>query len=136
MAIPTIRNYDLDSTTLSVANNVPWEIDASRVLLLVHDMQDYFLTPIPHSMREKLVRNCSALISWSRENSVPVVYTGQKGDMTPEERGLLFDFWGHGMSAAPSHTKIASPLTPHPEDDVLDKWRYSAFFSSRLGDIF
>ncbi|MCL6325063.1 isochorismatase family protein [Pectobacterium polaris] len=136
MAIPQIEEYDLGSPALSVKNNVSWNIEPSRSLLLVHDMQDFFLAPLPTMLRNTLIKNCESLISWARSHSIPIVYTGQKGDMTPKERGLLYDFWGSGMSAEPVHTKIASALSPQPEDYVLKKWRYSAFFSSPLDEIF
>ncbi|MGQ5289599.1 isochorismatase family protein [Pectobacterium actinidiae] len=136
MAIPQIEEYDLGSPVLSVKNNVSWNIEPSRSLLLVHDMQDFFLAPLPTMLRNTLIKNCESLISWARSHAIPIVYTGQKGDMTPKERGLLYDFWGSGMSAEPVHTKIASALSPQPEDYVLKKWRYSAFFSSPLDEIF
>jgi isochorismate hydrolase len=136
MTIPIIEEYDIDTPELSISNKVNWNIEPASCLLLVHDMQNFFLNPLPTLLREKLLKNCKSLISWAREKEIPIVYTGQKGCMTSKERGLLYDFWGAGMSANPNHTAIASIISPQPEDSVLKKWRYSAFFSSELADIF
>jgi len=136
MAIPVIEDYNLASQSLSVPSKVDWRMEPSRSLLLVHDMQSFFLNPLPELLRQALLDNCEKLIAWARENSIPVVYTGQKGSMTVKERGLLFDFWGGGMIADPMHTQIAPALSPLSGEQVLEKWRYSAFFSSSLTDIF
>ena len=42
----------------------------------------------------QLRENCAWL-------GVPVAYTAQPGGMTQQQRGLLRDFWGPGMAAAP-----------------------------------
>ena len=136
MSIPEIEDYDLGSPSLSISNKVSWRIEPARSLLLVHDMQNFFLNPLPNSLRNTLLENCNKLITWARENSVPVVYTGQKGSMTVKERGLLYDFWGSGMCAESAHTAIDPLLSPAPGDYVIKKWRYSAFFSSELANIF
>lgn len=136
MSIPEIEDYTLGSLMLETPNEVDWHVTPSRSLLLVHDMQNFFLDPLPDLLRNTLIANCVKLTSWARENDIPVVYTGQKGSMTRKERGLLYDFWGVGMRADPIHTGITSLLSPLPGEPVLNKWRYSAFFSSSLADIF
>lgn len=136
MAIPAIEDYDLSSIVSSTPNKVNWRITPSRSLLLVHDMQNYFLDPLPEALRNTLLENSLLLINWARERGVPVVYTGQKGSMTQKERGLLFDFWGAGMIADKNHTAITHPLAPRDGEKIIKKWRYSAFFSSELSDMF
>ncbi|CAM3814836.1 isochorismatase family protein [Serratia silvae] len=136
MAIPNIEEYDLSSLETTISNKVDWRISPSRGLLLVHDMQNFFLNPLPGLLRNTLLENCAQLINWARENSIPVVYTGQKGSMNAKERGLLYDFWGAGMQADPIQTAITPLLAPQLGEPVLKKWRYSAFFSSELADIF
>lgn len=136
MAIPDIEDYDLGSLASSLPNKVNWRITPVRSLLLVHDMQNFFLNPLPELLRHTLLANCAQLLAWARRYDVPVVYTGQKGSMSTKERGLLYDFWGAGMDADPLHTAITPLLSPLPGEPVLKKWRYSAFFSSELADIF
>ncbi|CAD5673268.1 isochorismatase family protein [Escherichia coli] len=136
MAIPEIEDYDLCSVVSLMPNKVNWSITPSRSLLLVHDMQNFFLNPLPELLRNTLLTNCAQLLAWARGQSIPVVYTGQKGSMNAKERGLLYDFWGVGMDADPVHTAITPLLSPQPGEPVLKKWRYSAFFSSELANIF
>jgi isochorismate hydrolase len=54
--------------------------------------------------------------------------------MTRQERGLLADFWGPGMTADESDRDFVPALAPHPEDRLLVKWRYSAFHATSLLD--
>ena len=135
MGIPRIAEYDIERSGVNVNNIVHWEWEPSRSLLLVHDMQQFFLAPFPEKMKQALVNNCAALIDMARAHDIPIVYTGQKGSMTAKERGLLQDFWGKGMAAELEHTKIVHELSPHSRDYVLNKWRYSAFFSTSLDEI-
>lgn len=115
---------------------VGWRVDPRRAVLLVHDMQEYFLRPFPPgtSPRDPLVNNATLLRRRFAELGVPVAYTAQPGGMTPGERGLLADFWGPGMRTAPEHSQVVEGLEPGPEDWMFTKWRYSAFFNSGLLD--
>ncbi|MFJ8473736.1 isochorismatase family protein [Kitasatospora sp. NPDC094011] len=113
-------------------NTARWTPDPRRAVLLVHDMQRYFLAPFPPAVRDPLVRNCALLRERCVALDVPVCYTAQPGGMTERQRGLLKDFWGPGMSVAPEDRLVVPELTPRPTDDVFTKWRYSAFFNSAL----
>jgi trans-2,3-dihydro-3-hydroxyanthranilic acid synthase len=136
MSIPQIENYQLRSADLSVINIVKWRQENERSILLVHDMQQYFLDLYPLALRRELVENCKNLLCYAREHNIPVVYTAQRGDMSEKERGLLLDIWGKGMSSQSEHTVITEELAPEKEEAVLAKWRYSAFHATTLHDIF
>lgn len=134
MSIPKIAGYTMPQAPEFYANKTNWEIDPQRSVLLVHDMQQYFLEfydltaePIP-----ELIKNTQALIAAARAQNIPVVYTAQPGDQTPEHRQLLTDFWGTGLKADPNLTKIHDDVAPAEQDIVLTKWRYSAFKFSDL----
>ncbi|MFE3194117.1 isochorismatase family protein [Nocardia sp. NPDC059240] len=116
------------------ANIVDWPIDADRAILLVHDMQHYFLQPFDarHEPLSTLMSNVRVLRDHCARLGIPVAYTAQPGSMTPEQRGLLQDFWGPGMSAAPEHRGIPDPIAPAADDTVLTKWRASAFHRTDL----
>ncbi|CAN5481252.1 isochorismatase family protein [soil metagenome] len=132
MAIPKIASYPMPVQALD--NRVNWQPNARRAVLLVHDMQDYFLdfydrgcAPIP-----ELIANTRRLIDKAHALGIPVVYTAQLPVQTPVERGLLQNMWGPGLTAQPERKNIAQALAPQPQDLVLDKWRYSAFQKSSL----
>lgn len=134
MSIPKINSYAMPQPQEFFNNKTQWNVDPKRSVLLVHDMQQYFLdfyavdaAPIP-----ELLRNSQALIAAARQQGIPVVYTAQPGDQTPEHRQLLTDFWGTGLKADPRITKIHDAVQPAEQDIVLTKWRYSAFKFSDL----
>jgi bifunctional isochorismate lyase/aryl carrier protein len=118
-------------------NRAGWRPDARRAVLLVHDMQRYFVDPFParESPLTELVAHIADLRGTAGELRVPVVYTAQPGAMTRGERGLLSDFWGPGMDASDAERRIVEGLTPEPCDTVLTKWRYSAFHRTGLRDV-
>ncbi|WP_435283919.1 isochorismatase family protein [Streptomyces koelreuteriae] len=127
-----IPAYALPTAAELPTSTARWTPDESRAALLVHDMQRYFLAPFPERVREPLVRHCAQVRERCAALGVPVFYTAQPGSMTDEQRGLLKDFWGPGMRVDPADRQIVTELTPGPKDQVLTKWRYSAFFRSDL----
>ncbi|MEU8738010.1 isochorismatase family protein [Streptomyces halstedii] len=137
MAIPTIEPYPMPTQGDLPANTASWSVDPSRAVLLVHDMQYYFLRPFPAgaSPVDALLGNAVRLRQTCARLGVPVAYTAQPGDMTEEQRGLLKDFWGPGMSAGPRDRAVVDELAPGPDDMVFTKWRPSAFFRTGLLDL-
>lgn len=137
MAIPMIEPYPMPAEHQLPANIARWTIDRERAVLLVHDMQNYFLRPFPlgQSPRTDLVANTAALRQRFTELGMPVAYTAQPGGMSAEQRGLLMDFWGPGMTTDSAHREILPTLAPGASDVVLTKWRPSAFCRTELLDL-
>ncbi|MEV6580650.1 isochorismatase family protein [Streptomyces sp. NPDC051582] len=130
--IPTIEPYPLP-TAGDLPPSIPqWTFDPDRAVLLVHDMQRYFLAPFPEALRGELTDNAVLLREHFKAHGAPVAYTAQPGGMTPEQRGLLADIWGPGMRTTPEDREVVPALAPDPEDWVCTKWRYSAFFNTDL----
>jgi isochorismate hydrolase len=132
--IPSIEPYPMPAPSQLPINVASWRPDPARAVLLIHDMQRFFLARFPSSRPPvadliakagRLRERCAAL-------GVPVCYTAQPGSMTERQRGLLRDFWGPGMSVAPEDRAVVAELAPEPEDWVLTKWRYSAFHRTDL----
>jgi isochorismate hydrolase len=115
-------------------NIARWTADPARAVLLIHDMQRYFVAPFPRGLspRRELDHNIGLLRHRCTELGIPVAYTAQPGGMTEQQRGLLEDFWGPGMRADPEDRRIVAPIRPAEHDWVFTKWRYSAFFRSNL----
>jgi isochorismate hydrolase len=130
--IAPIPAYPLPTTVDLPANTAQWDLEPHRAVLLVHDMQRYFLAPFPPLIRDPLVRHCALLRERCAALDVPVFFTAQPGGMSEQQRGLLKDFWGPGMRVDPLDRQIVDELAPRPVDRVLTKWRYSAFFRSNL----
>jgi isochorismate hydrolase len=130
--IPLVEAYRLPMADDLPANTAHWIPNPARAVLLLHDMQRFFLAPFPKSVRGPLVRNCALLRERCTALGVPVIYTAQPGGMTEQQRGLLKDFWGPGMRRDPVDRQIIDELAPGPADRVFTRWRYSAFFRSGL----
>ncbi|MFH9179225.1 isochorismatase family protein [Streptomyces albogriseolus] len=130
--IPEITPYPMPTAGDLPGNVAKWSVDPDRAVLLVHDMQRYFLRPLPDGLREELVGNARQVREHCAGLGMPVAYTAQPGGMTDEQRGLLKDFWGPGMRTAPADRQVVDELAPAPGDWQLTKWRYSAFFRSDL----
>ena len=96
--IPEITAYPLPTAQQLPANLARWSLEPRRAVLLVHDMQRYFLRPLPESLRAGLVANAARLRRWCVEQGVQIAYTAQPGSMTEEQRGLLKDFWGRACA--------------------------------------
>ncbi|ENW88801.1 MAG: isochorismatase family protein [Candidatus Acinetobacter avistercoris] len=132
MAIPRIASYPMPQSQHFPRNKVNWSLDPGRAVLLVHDLQQYFLdfydqtqAPIP-----ELIQHCRQLIDQCHKMGIPVYYTAQPGEQSAEHRQLLTDFWGEGLAADPNIVQIIPSLQPAEQDTVLTKWRYSAFKKS------
>lgn len=139
-SLPTIAPYAMPRAGDLPVERVHWTLDPDRAVLLVHDMQRYFLAPFSHDHEpfSVLVPHVAALLTAARAAGVPVLYTAQPGEQPPEDRALLNDFWGAGPAAAyredPAIVDILDELAPQPGDEVLTKWRYSAFARSPLAE--
>lgn len=131
MAIPKIASYETPQSASFPMNKVNWNVDSTKAVLLVHDLQEYFLNffdrtqaPVP-----ELLANVKRVQSMSREAGIPVIYTAQPANQDPQERALLTDFWGTGLT---QDTEIASDIAPEEGDILYTKWRYSAFKKTNL----
>jgi isochorismate hydrolase len=134
--IPEIGSYDVDAIDWASFNKVGWQLAPERAGLLVHDMQRFYAATVPTGMNllEKIVANMQSLISACRAADVPIFYSVARPCANREERGLIMDFHGLGMKNIPEHYEIVDELTPMPEDQIITKKRYSAFFSTDLAD--
>ncbi|MFE9422329.1 isochorismatase family protein [Kitasatospora sp. NPDC006697] len=132
--IPETISYPMPGTAQLPGNTAGWTADPDRAVLLVHDMQRYFLRPLPRDLSpgRELVANSALLRERCARLGIPVAYTAQPGGMTAEQRGLLKDFWGPGMTVAQEDRRVVDPLAPAGPDWLLTKWRYSAFHRTDL----
>ncbi|MBD1583978.1 isochorismatase family protein [Pseudoalteromonas sp. S16_S37] len=130
MAIPRINSYTLP--TSRPENRTQWQLDADKAVLLVHDMQSYFVNfyDVDSAPMKQLIQHVERLIAAAKAAGIPVVYTAQPANQDPKDRALLTDFWGTGLTE--QDTSILPALAPTDDDKVYTKWRYSAFKRSTL----
>lgn len=136
-AIPRIAPYMMPTPSELPAPRVKWRPEPDRAALLIHDMQNYFLSSFTHRTPPvtDMLRNISRLRAVCAERGIPVIYTAQPGGQTSAHRGLLTDFWGPGLTSDGGDDEIIDELAPTGDDAVLTKWRYSAFQRTGLDDI-
>lgn len=135
MTIPRIAAYPMPDEWPD--SRVQWPLEASRAALLVHDMQAYFLdfydtaqAPVP-----TLLAHVRQLIDRAHALGIPVFYSAQPHQQSPQQRGLLQSMWGPGLTTHPAEVAQIHPaVAPEPGDVVLTKWRYSAFQRSDLAE--
>ncbi|MCW4456493.1 isochorismatase family protein [Flavobacterium sp. MXW15] len=134
MGLPRIAPYPLPTRAELPAPRAPWQPQAQRVALLVHDMQRYFLAAFAADAAPlaPAIDNLARLLAHCRGQGIPVFYTAQRGDQDRRDRGLQADLWGPGMRAIDEHEEIVAALAPAAGDHVLVKHRYSAFQRSNL----
>ncbi|CAL9609187.1 Isochorismatase [Nocardiopsis dassonvillei] len=134
MSLPAIPSYPMPTESDLPEPRMDWTLDPDRCVLLVHDMQRYFLgafdegaEPVP-----ELLSNIALLREACVERGVPRIYTAQPGAQRPDDRGLLRDLWGEGLRDDPAHTGLAVPFDAEQGDLHVTKWRYSAFVRTDL----
>jgi isochorismate hydrolase len=134
--IPEIGSYDLDAIDWASFSKVGWRLATQRAGLLVHDMQRFYTATVPTGMNllETVIANTGKLSAACRSANVPVFYSVARPCANRQERGLLFDFHGLGMKNIPEHYEIIDELAPTPDDQIVTKKRYSAFFATDLTD--
>ncbi|WP_322521664.1 isochorismatase family protein [Guyparkeria halophila] len=137
MSIGNLTSYPLPSASELPESRVAWPFQPERAVLLIHDMQEYFVafygTDSP--LIEQVVRKLVELKARCKALGIPVVYTAQPTEQSDEDRALLNDMWGRGLPARPERYPVVGPLSPEIDDTVLTKWRYSAFHRSPLADL-
>ncbi|EAN5735667.1 isochorismatase [Salmonella enterica] len=134
MTIPKLQPYMLPDVQDMPVNKVNWVFQPERAALLIHDMQDYFVSFWDENcpMIKQVIVNIATLRQYCKEHDIPVYYTAQPGKQPEEDRALLNDMWGPGLTSYPEQQKIVDQLAPDVGDTVLVKWRYSAFHRSPL----
>jgi bifunctional isochorismate lyase/aryl carrier protein len=131
--LPSIQPYQLPGAADLPGSRAPWQVDAPRTALLIHDMQNYFIDAFgaDSPMIARVIDNIRSLRQAAHQADIPVFYTAQPPKQDPADRGLLWDFWGPGLQED-AQAGIVADLAPGVTDTVLTKWRYDAFYRSDL----
>lgn len=137
MSLAAIAPYELPGQGSWPPSRAAWVLDPGRAALLVHDMQEYFLAPYDAEQPplRAVLPNVQALSEACRQADVPVVFSAQPAEQARAERGLLWDLWGAGIAQRPELCGIGAGLRLMPQDTLLYKRRYSAFFGTRLSSL-
>jgi nicotinamidase-related amidase len=119
---------------------VPWRIRQEKCALIVIDMQNDFLKPggvlCFDNTPMTVVPNIKRLIDLCHKLQVPVIYTKtllkDQYSISPLEVCYQPVLLQKGMREGTWGAEIIDELTPAPEDQIIIKHRYDAFFNTNL----
>lgn len=123
-----------------------------KAALLVIDMQNAFCHPdgsfaqmtrgrdLSIDMCRAAIPGCQRLADAARTADIPVIFTRYVYHRGHLDGGVLLDKYPEmrqtgSLAAGSWDAEIVSDLTPGPDDIVIDKSRYSAFYGTRLEPV-
>jgi len=110
-------------------------VEPSRTALLIIDMENYFASPDGNSYLSDtkfILPSIKKLLHYFREKKLPVIYTAHQHIDPKIDGGLLSTWWGSFIEEGTYHAKIYEELTPLPEERIIKKRRYNAFYQTEL----
>jgi bifunctional isochorismate lyase / aryl carrier protein len=131
-----IQPYPLPGIECLALNKVQWPLQADDAVLLVHDMQNFWLDFFVDA--QPVLAAVHSLVVSARESGVPIVYTRGERPRHVAERALGVDMWGAGLAGegiTDHDIAICETLAPRPQDFVIDKLRVSAFYETPLAGL-
>jgi len=105
--------------------------------LLVIDMQQYFCNPSSHAYFKDsttILPNIHQLITAYRQQSLPVLFT-RYALLQTENPGAIGRWWNDVLYDDNKMSSIIDALCPLPQESVIRKTQYSAFFKTDLDKI-
>ena len=116
---------------------VKWTFERDRSVLMVIDMQnDFVLDGAVMQVREakNQLPKIQKLIGACRELGVPVIYTVQETDpiFCPLEIAAFPHLKNAGMRKDTRGMQVVDDLAPAPDDIIIRKRRFSAFYQTDL----
>lgn len=103
--------------------------------LLVIDMQNFFLNPKSKTFTPgglAIIPNAAKLIKAFRKNNRPVIYTAHVHKSAEMDGGIMAWWWEGMVIENTDDAKIHQALAPRPEEKVIYKHRYNAFYNTDL----
>jgi isochorismate hydrolase len=107
-------------------NKYDWKPKKGRTCILLIDLQEYF-----HELIQPILANLKKIIDVARKTHTPLFFT-QHGHEPDEDKGMLGRWWGDSIIRGSSEARLLSKLNLSPQDIVVEKNRYSAFYRTEL----
>ena len=123
---------------IATFNRHKMELNVEKSALLVIDMQDFFLdesSPTFTCGGLAILPKLKGLISAFREGGLPVIYTRHVHNPQLNDIGIMGWWWeGICLEGSPE-SEVHKSIAPLPEDKVILKHRYSAFYNTDLETV-
>jgi len=138
---PYVTEENLDEKTekwlreISAYNTHRLKLDRTACALLVIDMQKFFLDPKSPSFTEgglAIIKRCAELISSFRRAKRPVIFTRHVHKSPDLDGGLTTLWWKENCIEGTEESEIHDALKPLPNEKVVFKHRYNAFYNTDL----
>jgi isochorismate hydrolase len=110
-------------------NTHEWRPVKDRTAILFVDCQEYF-----REMISPILESIKKVIEAAHKEGVPLFYT-QHGHKPNEEPGLLGDWWADIIVEGSESAQLLPELGVRPEDTIIKKDRYSAFYKTDLEQL-
>lgn len=105
-------------------------LNQKHAALIVIDMQNFF-----ERIARRIIKNVTGIIRICREREVPIIFT-QHGHTDPEiDSGILGEWWGELIISGTKDWEFLPEMDVRPNDILIPKKRYSAFFETDLDRI-
>jgi isochorismate hydrolase len=106
------------------------QINLPHCALLAIDLQNYF-----HRIAQPVLKNIVKVIQTCRPQNIPVIFT-QHGHTDPDsDGGMLAQWWGELIVGGTEDWRFLPEMKIEPNDTIIAKKRYSAFFGTDLDKI-
>jgi len=108
-----------------------------KTTLLVIDMQQYFCNPNSHASfvdAIQVIPNIQKIITTYRNQSLPIIFT-RYALLRTELPGAMGRWWNDVLYDDQDMSAIIETLSPRPEEHIIRKTQYSAFFGTELNTI-
>jgi len=106
--------------------------------LLVIDMQRFFLDPMSPTFTAggpPIIPNIASLIHKFREARRPVIYTCHVHQADGADAGIMKWWWAGMCIEGTSESLVHDDIAPRPNEKIVYKHRYSAFYNTDLETI-
>ncbi len=113
-------------------------VGLDRSALLVIDMQKFFLGSRVASLMDAgtaILPNVKRLIDHYHGIGRPVIYTRHVHSPDGSDLGILGEWWDEHCLEGTEEAEIHDSIAPGPEDTVISKHRYSAFYGTDLDEL-
>ena len=107
-------------------NTHEWRPEKAKTAVLFIDCQEYF-----RGLISPILGNIKQVIETAHRANVPLFFT-QHGHKPNEEPGLLGDWWADIIIEGNQSAELIQELGLRPEDTIIKKDRYSAFYKTDL----
>jgi len=105
--------------------------------LFIIDMQQFFCNPSSHAYFKdstKIIPNIQNLITVYRQQSLPIIFT-RYALLRTESPGSMGRWWNDVLYDDDEFSNVIAPLQSLPNELVIRKTQYSAFFETDLDQI-